>query len=453
MERVKKQRSISKIFAMYIVYFCIATFLLMAVGLIFFQVGLNKGFILPANYYEQKIENERYKIAKAENVKALIPKDCNYVVYDLNGKVLQGNTSEAKALDVWNIVKNNTSSEGKYFYKVVERENGICVVEYKISASFTNAILKRYIPNAELSLILLFFILFIIEIIFFSKCFRKRLEKEMKILKDTTEHIQMENLDFKIKYSKISEINEVLAALDKMKTELNESLSKQWKLEESRKEQIAALAHDIKTPLTIIKGNSELLGELDLKPDQAEFNNRILSEIENMESYIKALIEIMKSEKESILEKKQIDLIKFIDDIVKQGVSISINKQLKFKTEVKNIPEFIFADEAALKRAIGNVISNAVEYCPRDGEIVFSIDCDDKNVQFIIEDSGRGFTKEELTSATEQFFQGDKSRNSKNHYGMGLYIARNFIQKHSGNISLENSEKLGGAKVILKVPV
>lgn len=158
----------------------------------------------------------------------------------------------------------------------------------------------------------------------------------MKILKDTTENIQMENLDFKIKYSNISEINEVLTALDKMKTELSESLSKQWELEESRKDQI-------------------------------------------------------------------------------------------FKSEVKNILEFIFADEAALKRAIGNVISNAVEYCPKDGEILFSIDCNDKNVQFIIEDSGRGFTKEELASATEQFFQGDKSRNSKNHYGMGLYIATDIF--------------------------
>lgn len=123
---------------------------------------------------------------------------------------------------------------------------------------------------------------------------------------------------------------------------------------------------------TIIKGNSELLSELDLRAHQAQFNNNIL---------------------------------------------------------------------------------NAVECCPRSGKVLLYIDSNDKNVQFIAEDSGRGFTKEELHSATEQFFQGDRSRNSKNHYGMGLYIARKFLEKHNGKIILRKSEKLGGAKVILEIPV
>ncbi|MBA8980331.1 ATP-binding protein [Clostridium saccharobutylicum] len=145
--------------------------------------------------------------------------------------------------------------------------------------------------------------------------------------------------------------------------------------------------------------------------------------------------------------------MKFIDEIVEQGTLISINKQLKFKSEVKDIPECILVDEELLKRSIINVISNAVDYCPIDGEILFSVNCKDGNIEFIIEDSGRGFTKEELNCATEEFFQGDKSRASKNHYGMGLYITKKLIEKNNGNIYLDNSEKLGGAKVILKILV
>lgn len=453
MERVKKQKSISKIFAVYIIFFCIAVIILVASVLVFLQISVQRGLILPANYYEQKIEGNRDDIAKAEDVKEFIPQGCKYVVYDLNGNVIQGNTSETKASDIWNILRSDRRSEGKYFYKVIQREDGICVVEYIISAGFTNTILQKYVPNFELSLVLLIFILFVTEIIIFSRSFSRRLAKEMKVLKDTTENIQMENLDFKITYSNILEINDVLGALDKMKTELHDSLGKQWRMEESRKEQIAALVHDIKTPLTIIKGNSELLSELDLKTGQAEFNRNILIEVKNMESYIKSLIEIMKSEKECIIEKKQINLEEFIQDIVKQGTSMCIKKHLKFKSEIKYIPEFILADESALKRAISNVISNAVEYCPEGGEILLYIDSDDKNVQFTVEDSGKGFTQEELYSATEQFFQGDKSRNSKNHYGMGLYISRKFMEEHNGKISLGTSEKLGGANVILEVPV
>lgn len=55
--------------------------------------------------------------------------------------------------------------------------------------------------------------------------------------------------------------------------------------------------------------------------------------------------------------------------------------------------------------------------------------------------------------ATEQLFQGDKSRSSKNHYGMGLYSAKNFVNQHGGSIFLQNSEKLCGAKVILEIPI
>ncbi|WP_082138011.1 ATP-binding protein [Clostridium sp. K25] len=85
--------------------------------------------------------------------------------------------------------------------------------------------------------------------------------------------------------------------------------------------------------------------------------------------------------------------------------------------------------------------------------MLLTVDSNYKSIQFIVEDSGKGFTKEEISFATEQFFQGDKSRNSKNHYGMGLYISKNLIEKHNGNIILQNSKTLGGAKVIIEVPI
>nr|WP_269205560.1 HAMP domain-containing sensor histidine kinase [Clostridium botulinum] len=433
--------------------FCTVTIIVAIISLRLCIIGLNKGFILPANYYERKIENRRSEIAKAKDVKKLIPEECNYAVYDLNGKILKTNVSQDKALDMWDVLKNNEMSNGRYFYKIIQRNNGICVVEYNFNVSFANPTLRKYIKNIEVASLIVLFILFVIQIIIFSKYFKKRLQKEMKILKDTTENIQMENLEFKVKYSNILEINDIINALDKMKTKLSESLTKQWNMEETRKEQIGALAHDIKTPLTIIRGNSELLGELDLNIEQTKFNDGTLNEIKNMEYYIKCLIEITKAEKEAVVQKRQIDLMDFIDDITKSASFISKNKNLIFESQIKNIPEFIFVDEIALKRVINNIISNSVDYCMQNGEILLTVDSNYKSIQFIVEDSGKGFTKEEISFATEQFFQGDKSRNSKNHYGMGLYISKNLIEKHNGNIILQNSKTLGGAKVIIEVPI
>ncbi|KEI11621.1 sensor histidine kinase [Clostridium novyi] len=453
MERIKGEKSISKIFAIYVVLFCTVTIIVAIISLRLCIIGLNKGFILPANYYERKIENRRSEIAKAKDVKKLIPEECNYAVYDLNGKILKTNVSQDKALDMWDVLKNNEMSNGRYFYKIIQRNNGICVVEYNFNVSFANPTLRKYIKNIEVASLIVLFILFVIQIIIFSKYFKKRLQKEMKILKDTTENIQMENLEFKVKYSNILEINDIINALDKMKTKLSESLTKQWNMEETRKEQIGALAHDIKTPLTIIRGNSELLGELDLNVEQTKFNDGNLNEIKNMEYYIKCLIEITRAEKEAVVQKRQINLIDFIDDIIKSASFIGKNKNLIFESQIKNIPEFIFVDEIALKRVINNIISNSVDYCMQNGEILLTVDSNYKSIQFIVEDSGKGFTKEEISFATEQFFQGDKSRNSKNHYGMGLYISKNLIEKHNGNIILQNSKTLGGAKVIIEVPI
>jgi len=452
-ERIKGEKSISKIFAIYVVLFCTVTIIVAIISLRLCIIGLNKGFILPANYYERKIENRRSEIAKAKDVKKLIPEECNYAVYDLNGKILKTNVSQDKALDMWDVLKNNEMSNGRYFYKIIQRNNGICVVEYNFNVSFANPTLRKYIKNIEVASLIVLFILFVIQIIIFSKYFKKRLQKEMKILKDTTENIQMENLEFKVKYSNILEINDIINALDKMKTKLSESLTKQWNMEETRKEQIGALAHDIKTPLTIIRGNSELLGELDLNVEQTKFNDGNLNEIKNMEYYIKCLIEITRAEKEAVVQKRQINLIDFIDDIIKSASFIGKNKNLIFESQIKNIPEFIFVDEIALKRVINNIISNSVDYCMQNGEILLTVDSNYKSIQFIVEDSGKGFTKEEISFATEQFFQGDKSRNSKNHYGMGLYISKKLIEKHNGNIILQNSKTLGGAKVIIEVPI
>ena len=453
MERIKKQKSIAKIFATYIATFCIITVLQIIIISFLFIIGLKNGMILPANYYEQMVEKNRNNIMVTDEVSEFIPKECNYVVYDLNGKIISSNVSEENALGIWKVIEEDRTSYGNNYYKIIPRGNEICAIGYKLTAQFSNLILRKYLPSAEWCPVILFIITFILGIIILSKCFSKRVAKEMKILKNITESIKVENLNFETEESSITEVNEVLSALDKMRLELNVSLNKQWNLEKSRKDQIAALAHDIKTPLTIIKGNSELLRELNLNSDAMVFNENILNEIKNMEYYIKSLIEIMKSEKEMVLKKEVVNLKNFISEIKEKSILLGREKEINFITEINNLPESINADKIALKRAIINLINNSIDYCPMKGKILFKVDLNDTYISFSIEDDGRGFSEEELSLATNQFYQGDKSRNSKNHYGMGLYITKNIINKHGGNLILENSKEIGGANVVIKLPL
>ncbi|SCC46067.1 sensor histidine kinase [Bacillus mycoides] len=453
MEKVKKQINLRKIFIRYIFAFSIGTIALVTFLIILFQIGLNSEIILPANYYEKQIESQRDAIVKAEQDDDQILKQYKYAVYDFSGNVIQGRINKDYAGQIWNNIQNDEKGDSKYYYAIIKRDKDICVILYTLHANFKNPFLQKYLPGPEVCEIVLFILLFVAEVLFLSRYFGKSLSKEMLILRKVTDKIQKEDLDFQVEQSKIIEVNEVLNSLVKMKGELNDSLRTQWDMETNRREQIAALAHDIKTPLTILRGNAELLNESMLDSDQMRCNKHILKSVDEMEMYMKSLLDITKCEEGTSLQFKQIDLHDFIRNIMEESAICVLDKQLNLINKVEDIPNFIHADEAALKRAIMNVMMNAIEYSPAKGDLMFSVEAIGEKVQFIVEDSGRGFTEEEMSSATEQFYRGDKSRNSKNHHGIGLYIAKNFAKQHGGNLYLSNSKKLCGAKVVLEISV
>ncbi|WP_242215335.1 sensor histidine kinase KdpD [Bacillus cereus group sp. BfR-BA-01383] len=453
MEKIKKQVNLSKILIQYIFAFSIGTIALVAFLVILFQIGLNTEVILPANYYEKQIEAQRADIVKAEQGDGQILKQYKYAVYDFSGNVIQGSIDKDYAGQIWNNIQNDEKGDNKYYYSIIERNKDICVVLYTLHTNYNNSFLQKFLPSPEVCLFVLFILLFFAEVLFLSRYFGKSLSKEMLILKEITDKIQKEDLDFQVEQSKIIEVNEVLNSLVKMKDELNDSLRTQWDMETNRREQIAALAHDIKTPLTILRGNAELLNESMLDSDQKKCNEHILKSVDEMEVYMKSLLDITKCEEGTSLQFKQIDLHDFIRNIMEESAICVLDKQLNLIKKVEDIPNFIQADEAALKRAIMNVMMNAIEYSPAKDDLMFSVETISEKVQFIVEDSGRGFTEEEMSSATEQFYRGDKSRNSKNHHGIGLYIAKNFAKQHGGNLYLSNSKKLCGAKVVLEISV
>lgn len=452
---LKGKRSLRSIFIKYILYFILGTVLLLFLDIMTFSLMLNSKIVLPANYFEQKIESSRDTILKADMVtKDMIPEGCSYGVYNESGKMLYGNFNSKASQNAWTAMEGNQKSAGgKNYYKVFHRENQICIVEYPLMAQFNHPLLRKYFVNPELFMGILLICLFIGEVLLLSARFGRYFYKEMKILMKATEQIKNQNLDFQPEHSDIREIEEVIGSLNQMKSALKDSLEKQWNMEKSRKNQIAALAHDIKTPLTIIKGNAELIKETCQDAEQVKYNDYILKSADEIQHYLKMLMDMIKSEETLILNPVRIETKVFFKKLVDQEKALASEKNLELINEQDKIPEFFYGDEELLYRAIMNVITNAVEYSPKKGRLLFKVQGTEKSLQFLIADSGNGFSKEELESATEQFYRGDKSRNSKNHYGIGLSITKSFIKLHQGEIELSNSTKMGGAQVVLKIPL
>ena len=134
--------------------------------------------------------------------------------------------------------------------------------------------------------------------------------------------------------------------------------------------------------------------------------------------------------------------------------ALANHKQLIITCDQKNLPKYIIADTDLLKRGLINVLSNAVDYSKQGGKISFIVEGDTDTLRFIIADNGEGFSDEDIQNAYKKFYMKEKSRSSKDHYGMGLYITNMIIKLHNGKLILGNSfDSNTGGKVIVEIPL
>lgn len=450
----EKSISISIFYLKYIMYMIISILLICVIDFLFFYVLINLGLVYPANYAEKQIKNAQGMIEDADTItEDLIPDLCQYVVFGLDGNVKAANMGENNIKEAWDAVNGKYFSSLAVFYKVIKRKNEYCVLRYKIIPQYTSSFLRKYLlpPQTLLSISLVIFIL--ASVIAVSIRFGCVFKNKLTPLILTAQEIQNQNLDFSVGTVNIKEVNDVLAAMDKMRSTLKYSLESQWKAEQMRKEQISALSHDLKTPLSIIRGNAELLYDTSLTEEQAEYIAYIEESSLKMQDYIKMLIEITKSDNLASPEFQETSIDSFAQDIKEQAERLCLVNNIKLQWIYRCDEEKIYIDKNLLERAIINVLLNATEYSPQEGTITFEIYYKDESVVFSVSDMGKGFNEEALKYAKIQFYMEDSSRSSKIHYGIGLYFADTVVKQHGGSLVLKNLEGQSGARVIISIPL
>ena len=208
----------------------------------------------------------------------------------------------------------------------------------------------------------------------------------------------------------------------------------------------------MKTPITVIRGNVDLVGETILSDEQKESIIYIEDSVLQMQEYLEMLSEILKTEDNSIMKKEIVDIQHFLLNLEQKGKGLALTKNIRLLWKIEEIPKQLKINQRLLTRAILNILSNAVEFTPLGGKVEFVARKSKDVLELRISDTGRGFTNKDICKATEEFYMGDESRTLKSHYGMGLYIANTIIQKHDGNLVLMNSEVLKGAEVVIEIP-
>ncbi|MEH7545081.1 MULTISPECIES: two-component system histidine kinase PnpS [Bacillaceae] len=227
------------------------------------------------------------------------------------------------------------------------------------------------------------------------------------------------------------------------------------KLEQMRKDFVANVSHELKTPVTSIKGFTETLldGAMNNKETLQSFLSIILKESDRLQSLIQDLLELSKIEQQGFqLNIQSIDLYSLLQDVLKLLEGKANTKKIQFEFHCKLNQVRIKGDLDRLKQVFINLINNAITYTPADGVVSINLlDSDDK-VRISVKDTGVGIRKEDIPRIFERFYRVDRARSrNSGGTGLGLAIVKHLMEAHHGSISVKS--KLGkGSEFIIELP-
>ena len=236
-----------------------------------------------------------------------------------------------------------------------------------------------------------------------------------------------------------------------------QDVTEQEKLEIMRKEFVANVSHELKTPITSIRGYSETL--LDSSDDidretAKKFLGVINEEAERMSRLVSDLLKLSKMDLKNDSENRtNFDVVKLARQCVDK-IYIEADKKHQEMVLFNDSDETIkaFANESDIEQVILNILSNAIKYTPENGKIGIKIEKITDGAEITVKDNGIGIPKEDLPRVFERFYRVDKARSrDMGGTGLGLAIAKTMVESNGGTITIDSEQNVGTeVKIILK---
>jgi signal transduction histidine kinase len=250
------------------------------------------------------------------------------------------------------------------------------------------------------------------------------------------------------------ELSELAQSLNAMSDELKLKIERLKYLDNVRTDFVANVSHELKTPLTSIRGFVETLedGAIDDSNNARKFLAIIKKHAQRLGNIIDDLLRLSELESGGGIEKAEFDLKGLIDEIVMGfGHSLAV-KQQKLSVETTSGDFTIRGDRDRLEQVFVNLIDNAIKYTKEGGRITVQLSQTDDSVNVTVEDNGIGIPKEDVERVFERFYRVDKAHSRElGGTGLGLSIAKHIVLVHNGEIRIE-SEVNKGTKVFVMLP-
>lgn len=270
--------------------------------------------------------------------------------------------------------------------------------------------------------------------------YRNKLKVPLAELRAASEKISNNDLDFSIEYDSKDELGQLCTSFEIMRTTLVGNFSEMWRKVEERKQLNAAFAHDLRTPLTVLKGYNEML-QTSEHIQTKEIADTMRKHISRMETYVSSMSRLHCLE-DTQPECKPVSLRPFLSSLYESAkiVCTQNGKMLRLQNEVS--VSQLSLDSSFISQVCNNLIANAVRYARNTITISFALH--DNGLLLSVADDGKGFDKNTLHKATSPYFT--EETDHFEHFGLGLYICKLLCERHDGYLRIENVS--GGAKVI-----
>lgn len=362
------------------------------------------------------------------------------ILFKSNSIVLEMNSTS--------LVKNSFIKDGKIINIIAINS------DYKpIRFDFKSEMSKFVISYIILVIIISLIVVTITNAILSSKIYKK-LIVPLELLSYGSEQIKNGNLDFEMNYDSDDEFNQVCGDFNEMRMRLKDSVEMQLKYEENRKQLVVGISHDLRTPLTAIKGYVEGLrdGVASTPGKQKKYLDTIYTKACDMDALVDSLFLFSKLDTGQFPFKFNIvNVNEYLRDFFKcakkefygKDVEISFLSECDASTEVKLDPQEMY-------RVLLNILDNSVKY-NKNKKLKIEIGLYDKGdlIELILSDNGSGVPEEDIPKLFLSFYRGDASRTKPNEgSGLGLAIAKHIIEAHDGQIIAYNEEGLS-IKIIL----
>lgn len=238
-------------------------------------------------------------------------------------------------------------------------------------------------------------------------------------------------------------LSAAIADLKSANEKLQADIERERSLEQAQLDFFSAVSHELKTPVTVIKGQTEgMILNIGDYQDRNKYLMRSLEIINTMESMLQEILTVSRMKSSKVALKKESiqfsDMLKqeyalFEDLIIKQGIdwNESITPDL-----------YVIGDKALLQKAINNLISNAIAYSPEGGTIYLTAFTEEDSVLFLLENTGAHIPDSELPKLFDAFYRVEHSRNKRTGgSGLGLYIVKTILEQHQAEYCIENTNR------------